>query len=141
MAGLALGATGHHGDRPAVPDPFVDHALLDALLAPIARKPVETCVMLYIDAGHRLAGARHLRGMTEWLELPTRLFVADALAFDARSAIMAHNHPSGDPSPSETDLRVTGRLARTFEAVGVTLVDHLVLAANGRTSLRDRGYL
>ena len=54
---------------------------------------------------------------------------------------MAHNHPSGDPAASEADLPTTRRLARAFEAVGVTLVDHVIIAARGKTSLRAQGYL
>ncbi|WP_174292568.1 JAB domain-containing protein [Sphingomonas bacterium] len=119
----------------------IDHALLDPLILPIARQPVEVCVMLYLGVQYRLAGLRHIRGARDGIELSTRLFVADALAFDAHSAIMAHNHPSGDPRASADDLSVTRRLARAFEAVGVTLIDHIVLASGGRTSLRAAGYL
>lgn len=115
--------------------------LLDTLIAPIVRQPVEIGVMLYIGAEGRLAGLRHLRGTRGGIELSIRLLVADALAFDARSAILAHNHPSGDPTASRDDLAVTARLARALEAVGVTLIDHIVLASGGRTSLRRAGCL
>ena len=119
----------------------IDQGLLDALIAPIALQPVEIGVLLYIQASGRLAGLRHLRGHREGIEVSIRLLVTDALAFDASSAIMAHNHPSGDPCASTADLSVTRRLARAFEAVGVRLIDHLMIARTGRTSLRDAGYL
>ncbi len=115
--------------------------VLEALIAPIARQPVEIGVVLYIDAQGRLVGLRHVRGTRDAIDVPIRLFVADALAFEAHGAILAHNHPGGDDAASRDDLAVTRRLARAFEAVGVTLIDHIVLTEHGRTSLRAAGYL
>lgn len=119
----------------------VDYDLLHSLIAPIAHQPVEICMMLYIDPPGRLAGMRHVRGTRRTLAVPIRAFVADAIAFDASAAILAHNHPSGDCSASRADIALTSRLARALGAVGVTLIDHLVVAGAGRTSLRARGYL
>lgn len=73
--------------------------------------------------------------------VPIREIVRDVLTLDARLVLMAHNHPSGDHRPSADDLAVTSKLARTLDAVGVRLVDHLILGRNGGTSLRDEGYL
>lgn len=121
--------------------PIANDELLSALIAPIALQPIEIGILVYIDRVGRLAGLRHLRGHREGIEVPIRLLVADALAFEASSAIMTHNHPSGDPAASPADLAVTRRLARAFEAIGVALIDHIVIARNGRTSLRAAGYL
>ena len=115
--------------------------LLDALIAPIARQPIEIGIVLYINGEGRLAGLRHVRGHRGGIEMPMRTLIADALAFDATSAIMAHNHPSGDPQPSRDDLAVTRRLTRAFEAIGVCLIDHVVLAGTGSTSFRSLGRL
>ena len=120
---------------------IVAEDLLDRLIAPLLRQPVEIAMLLYIDGRGQLAGLRHVRGTRDGIVLSTRLLVTDALAFDARSAIMAHNHPSGDPAASQADLAVTRRLARAFDTVGVRLIDHIVLASGGRTSLRAAGYL
>ena len=119
----------------------VDYDLLHTLIAPIAQQPFEVCIMLYIDSPGRLAGMRHVRGARDVLAVPIRSFVADAIAFDANAAIMAHNHPSGDCSASRADIALTSRLARAFGAVGVALLDHLVVAGAGSTSLRAQGYL
>ena len=115
--------------------------LLDPLIAPIARQPVEIGIVLYIGAQGRLAGLRHVRGWRDGIDLPIRAIIADALAFDATVAILAHNHPSGDAEPSRADIAFTRRLANVFEAVGVSLLDHVVLTASGRTSLRATGRL
>lgn len=57
------------------------------------------------------------------------------------SCIVAHNHPSGSPSPSQEDLHVTRRLAETGKVVGIEVLDHLVIGAGKFVSLKEKGYL
>lgn len=64
-----------------------------------------------------------------------------AISRGAASLILAHNHPSGDPEPSEDDLEITSRLARVGELVGIPVLDHIVLANGSFVSLRERGCL
>ncbi len=61
-------------------------------------------------------------------------------AVGERSAqvIVAHNHPSGDPTPSEDDITVTKRLAKAGDILGIELLDHLVITETGFTSLREK---
>ena len=70
-----------------------------------------------------------------------RAVARDAVMFDAARIVMAHNHPSGDPTPSKADIRVTRRLARALAALGAPLVEHLILARSGGTSLRAAGVI
>jgi DNA repair protein RadC len=74
-------------------------------------------------------------------EFPLREIVADALRHHSAGIVLAHNHPSGDPRPSDSDWRVTRRLATAAEAIDCTLIDHLVFAGADCTSLRQLGYL
>lgn len=69
---------------------------------------------------------------------PREVFRPAVLAA-AASIIVAHNHPSGDPEPSEEDLSITRRLAEVGEVLGIALLDHLVIAERGAVSLRERG--
>jgi DNA repair protein RadC len=55
--------------------------------------------------------------------------------------VLAHNHPSGDPRPSESDLHATRRLVTVADALDCTVLDHLVFAGTECTSLRRLGYL
>jgi DNA repair protein RadC len=64
-----------------------------------------------------------------------------AVIASAASIIVAHNHPSGDPEPSEEDLSITRRLAQVGELLGIGLLDHVIIARRGVTSLRARGAL
>ena len=64
-----------------------------------------------------------------------------AIIASAASIILLHNHPSGDPEPSEEDLAITKRLAQVGELLGIAVLDHVVIAKRGFVSLRARGNL
>jgi DNA repair protein RadC len=72
---------------------------------------------------------------------PIRDIIADAAAHGSAGIVLAHNHPSGDPRPSESDFRVTRRLATAAEALDCTIVDHLVFGGEECTSFRRMGLL
>lgn len=133
--------TVHHFDlRPIAPCSALE--LLDARFAPIADAPREVAIFAYLDPKWRVIATRHVGGgRTASLDIPLRAVIGDALAFDAAAIVMAHNHPSGDPSPSEADYVFTRRLERTLAAIDVRLVDHIVLARGGRVSFRARRLL
>ncbi len=113
-----------------------------AWFAPIAAAAREIAIIVYLDPEWRILGVRHSpSGRADEARISLREIVADALAFDCTFAVMAHNHPSGDPAPSEADYALTRRLARALDLVGVRLVDHLILARDGCESFRRRGLL
>ena len=72
---------------------------------------------------------------------PSREIIADAAAHGSAGILLAHNHPSGDPRPSDSDCRATRRLAGAAEALDCAVLDHLVFAGSECTSLRQLGYL
>ena len=117
-----------------------DH--VERLFASIRALPREMAAFAYFDRDWRLLGMRHSPSpAVAEATIPTRQVARDALAFDARWMLMAHNHPSGDWRPSADDVAATTRLARILAAIGIVLVDHWVLAAEGATSLRAAGFL
>lgn len=71
---------------------------------------------------------------------PRELFV-EALQKNAVSIILLHNHPSGDPTPSEDDILITRRIREAGEMIGVDLLDHIIIGNNCYTSLREKGLL
>jgi DNA repair protein RadC len=97
---------------------------------------------LYLDVRNRLLGERELfRGALNRAVAEPRRILREGLLAGAAGCIVFHTHPSGDPSPSAEDLAFTRRLAEAGEAVGIRLVDHLVLGGQGRwVSLRERGW-
>lgn len=62
-----------------------------------------------------------------------------AVIMGAASVILVHNHPSGDPSPSQEDLEVTKRLADAGRILGITVLDHLIIGDNCYFSFKERG--
>ena len=67
--------------------------------------------------------------------------VETALRFNAAAAVLAHNHPGGMALPSQEDLSTTQRLRQALEAVGVRLLDHIIVADGDFVSLADSGIL
>jgi DNA repair protein RadC len=65
----------------------------------------------------------------------------EAVKRSAASIIVAHNHPSGDPSPSKEDIQVTRRLVESGKIMGIELLDHLIIGNRKFVSLKEKGYL
>ncbi|MUK86972.1 DNA repair protein RadC [Ornithinibacillus sp. L9] len=65
----------------------------------------------------------------------------EAVKRSAASIIVAHNHPSGDPTPSQEDIHVTRRLVESGKMIGIELLDHLVIGDRKFVSLKEKGYL
>lgn len=76
--------------------------------------------------------------LTQSLVHPRETFKAAILA-NASSVILAHNHPSGDPSPSDEDRRITARLRRAGDLLGIAVADHIVLGEGRYYSFADEG--
>ena len=64
-----------------------------------------------------------------------------ALLANAVSVIVMHNHPSGDPTPSREDIKVTKRMVDAGDLLGVQVLDHIIVGRPGYTSLKEKGYL
>ncbi len=112
-----------------------------AMFAPIAAAAQEVAMVGYFDPEWRLLGTQHYAGSVDAVTIPLRAILADALAFDCALVVMAHNHPSGDPTPSDADYRLTRRMAQALQFIDVALFDHLVIATHGYASFRARGLL
>jgi DNA repair protein RadC len=102
----------------------------------------EKLSVLHLDAERRLLGL--VEGGLEAhgkVNLPIRSIVADALRFGTASIVLAHNHPSGEASPSRADVEATRRLAGVLAELGIALQDHLVFANARISSFRALGLL
>ena len=64
-----------------------------------------------------------------------------ALAESAAHIIVAHNHPSGDPTPSREDIEITKKLAETGNIMGITLLDHVIIGDGRHFSLKEAGHI
>ncbi|MFH1469500.1 MAG: DNA repair protein RadC [Pseudomonadota bacterium] len=97
---------------------------------------------LLLDRRHKVRAYRILTsGNDAHTIVDPRQVFREALLHRASAVIVAHNHPSGDPSPSGADVDVSIRLVEAGKLVGVELLDHLVLGGGSWTSLREQGLL
>jgi DNA repair protein RadC len=98
----------------------------------------ERFFVVLLDGRHRLI--RHelvsVGTLTASLVHPREVF-SPALRASAAAVILVHNHPSGDPTPSREDRDITDRLARAGEILGIPVLDHVVVAERGYSSLRE----
>ncbi len=102
----------------------------------------EVFKVLFLDARHRLLTVEDLfQGtLTESVVYP-REILRRALELKAAALILAHNHPSGDPTPSPADLKVTRQILLAARLLQVRLLDHLVVAKAGYFSFAEKGVL
>ena len=98
----------------------------------------EVVCLLCLDAKCRVISCQEIgRGSVNSAGAPTRKIVECALAANAISVVLAHNHPSGIALPSREDVETTRRLALALDAVGVILADHIIVADEDFVSLAD----
>lgn len=117
-------------------------ALLAYLNASISREKIEQFRILFLDAaGHLIADEAQARGTVDHTPVYPREVARRALDLGAASLVLVHNHPSGDPTPSATDVDLTRSVRDALKAVGIALHDHVVVAREGTASLRTLGKL
>lgn len=103
-------------------------------------KEHEVFAVLLLDNKHRVIGFHELfTGTIDAAAIYPREVVKLALKENAAAMILAHNHPSGDPSPSSADVAITERLKAALELVDVRVLDHIVVATEGIASLAELG--
>ena len=114
-----------------------------ALVRPhLLDKTKEHVVALLLDNRHRLIRMSPIAvgSLSATLVHPRELF-HEAIVASAAAVIVAHNHPSGDPQPSEADAELTDRLVRAGAVLGIEVLDHLIVGTGGTVSLKALGLL
>jgi DNA repair protein RadC len=101
----------------------------------------ESLWVAHVDDELRCLHLSRLPGDETGANFPVRKIIADAAQFGSAGIVLAHNHPSGDATPSDSDCRATRRLASAAEAIDCTILDHLVFAGEECTSFRRIGLL
>ena len=130
-AGAELARRGIGGPRDVLP-----------LLAPWVDSEREHVVLIARDRKGRTLSVQELtRGTDCAAVFSPRDILRSALLQGADSIIVAHNHPSGDPTPSQDDIAVTSRLAEAARVVECPLVDHLVITGTGAWSFKEHDLL
>jgi len=100
----------------------------------------EQVLLLMLDSKNKILKDMIIsEGTVNTSIMPTREVFIAAMKYEAVNIILLHNHPSGDPTPSAEDIRVTKRLAEAGNLLGITLMDHLIIGDNRYVSLKEQG--
>ncbi|WP_111658335.1 JAB domain-containing protein [Isoalcanivorax indicus] len=126
-------------DRPAVKS---SQDAMSFLRMRLCHEERELFGTLFLDHKHRAITFEVLfMGTLDFTAVHPREIARRALVLNAASVILAHNHPSGDPEPSDSDLKMTRRIRDALALVDVHVLDHVVLGHLGNVSMADRGLL
>ena len=126
-------------DKPLFSTP---QAVRDYLQLQLGSRPHEIFAVLFLDAQHRLIALEELfRGTLTQTSVYPREVVVRALALQAGSVVLAHNHPSGEARPSRADEALTQTLKAALALVDVRVLDHFIVTSTQAVSMAELGLL
>ncbi|MCC5954528.1 MAG: DNA repair protein RadC [Natronohydrobacter sp.] len=118
------------------------HALLDYCHTSLAHRETEQFRVLFLDRKNVLIADEVLgEGTVDHVPVYPREIVRRALEWNASALILVHNHPSGDPTPSDADIAMTQMVRLAAESLSITVHDHLIIGQSRETSFRSEGLL
>ena len=130
------------GDPDARPQVSCPEDAAHLVLPLLEGRDREHCLLVALDTKHRLIGVSTVSvGTADHTFMSPREIFRDALLSGASAIFLAHNHPSGDATPSADDRQVTRRLVQAGGVLGVDVLDHLVVGDPSWTSLARAGVL
>ncbi len=118
------------------------NALLDYCQTVMAHRETEQFRILFLDRKNVLiADEEQAKGTVDHVPVYPREVVKRALELNASAIILIHNHPSGDPTPSEADISMTNQVQDAAQVLGIILHDHLIIGKSRELSFKAQGYL
>lgn len=117
-------------------------ALMSYCKTVMAHRETEQFRILFLDAKNTMmADEEQARGTVNHVPVYPREVAKRALELNASAIILVHNHPSGDPTPSQADIDMTEQIALACDSIGVTIHDHVVIGRERDASFRALGLL
>ena len=117
-------------------------ALLDYCRSAMQFETKEQFRVLFLDRKNRLIADEVLgQGTVDRAPVYPREIIKRALELDSTAVILAHNHPSGDPTPSHSDIVMTENMVKAAKGVGVTVHDHLIIGRENIASFKSLGLI
>lgn len=113
----------------------------DFVMEEMRRLSQEHFVVIFLDSKNQVIHYQtiFIGSLNASIVHPREIF-REAVKRSAASIICAHNHPSGDPTPSKEDIQVTKRLVDAGKMMGIELLDHIIIGNRKYTSLKEKGY-
>ncbi len=115
--------------------------VVDFLTSKLAGERVEKFLALFLSSKNEVLAIETINeGTINQTAVYPRKVIEHALRHNARSIIFVHNHPSGDPTPSKSDIKLTKELEDAARTVDILVHDHIIIGRNSHHSLRDSGW-
>jgi DNA repair protein RadC len=117
-------------------------SVIKAIRASIKDKAKEHFKLIFLNARNKILGISTISigSLNASIVHPREVF-KDAIMHNAYSVVLAHNHPSGDPEPSENDIKMTKKLVESGKILGIEVIDHIIVGKNEFCSFKERGLL
>ena len=117
-------------------------AVVKAIRSSIKDKAKEHFKLILLNPRNKIIGISTISigTLNASLVHPREVF-KDAITHSAASVVLAHNHPSGDPEPSEDDLKITNKLVDSGKILGIEVIDHIIIGKNNFCSFKERGLI
>jgi proteasome lid subunit RPN8/RPN11 len=123
------------------PDTAADYWRLNVASHPYFKSECECLVVLLLNTRRRVMGHELVSiGTLDTILVHPREVFRIAVAISAAAVVLMHNHPSGDPTPSEADIKVTHDLIRAGQLMKIEVIDHVIMGNPNRSSLRELGF-
>jgi DNA repair protein RadC len=117
-------------------------ALLDYLRADMAHRTIERVRVLHLNSGNMLIRDELVsEGSIDQAAVYVREVIRRAMDLGSAALILVHNHPSGDPKPSKQDIALTRDIVEAGRHFGIAVHDHVIIGAQGHSSMRALGLL
>jgi len=117
-------------------------SIVKVIQAKIKDKAKEHFKLILLNTRNKIIGISNVSiGTLDSSLVHPREVFKEAIAHNAYSVILAHNHPSGDPEPSEDDIMITKRLKESGKILGIEVTDHIIISKNGFFSFKEKGVL
>ncbi len=118
------------------------NAIIDYCRAEMAFENKEQFRILFLDKSNTLIAAEmQQQGTVDHTPVYPREIVKRALELSATAIILVHNHPSGDPSPSNADVKMTHQIVETARPLGIVVHDHVIIGRKGHFSFKGKGLI
>ncbi len=129
----------HLAKGETITSPLASGEYLQVLLSEVE---YEVFGVIFLDTRHKIITFKKMfRGTIDGATVHPREVVKEGLKMNAAAVILVHNHPSGEPEPSQADIQITGRLKTALALIDIRVLDHLIVGADGCVSLAQRGHL
>lgn len=116
--------------------------VFDYLQALLSHEEREVFALLMLDTGHRVIAFEEIfQGTLDAANVYPREVVKTVLRHNAAAVILVHNHPSGNPEPSQSDRELTQTLKKLLRIVGTRTLDHIVVGHEGCVSMAEKGFM